>query len=131
MDARSKLALIWLVSGLTEIVFAHVFIARKRDPFADPNSWLAAKWIQSVRNVQTMTSAAMDAGLASREWLVRLTVTTMTQMGVGLIVLGGLLFVHPWSTTTAIIISVVWIVALVAVSLAVFVMTCIRCSKKG
>jgi len=131
MDTRSKLAIIWLVTGFLEIVFAHLFIARKQDPFADPNSWLAAKWIKPVKNVQTMTNAAMDAGLMSREWYVGFTVRMMTQMGLGVMLLGGLLFVHPWSTTVAIIISVVWIVATMAVFIVSFVMKCIRLSKEG
>ena len=131
MDMRSRLAIIWLATGLVEIIIAHLFVARKQDPFADPNSWLASKWIKSVRSVQAMSNAAMDAGIISREWLVGFTVKTATQMGLGLILLAGLLFVHPWSTTAAIIISVVWIVATMAFCIAAFVRGCLRLSKGG
>ena len=129
MDARSKLAITWLAIGLIEIVAAHLFVARKKDPFADPNNRLAAKWLKSVRNTQAMADSAIDAGLIDREWFVGFTVTMMTQMGLGLILLAGLLFTHPWSTTVAVLISVVWIVATVAYMIIVFVLRCIRLSK--
>jgi len=131
MDMRSKLAIIWIAIGLFEILAAHLLVARKQDPFADPNSWLSNQWIKPVKNVQVMANAAMDAGILSRDWLVGVTVRMMTQMGLGLMVLGGLLFVHSWSTAAAITISVIGIVAILAFSVAVFVLKCFRLSKQG
>ena len=131
MEMRVKLAIIWIAIGLFEILSAHLFVARKRDPFANPNSRLAAKWLKPIKNLQTTAKAAMGAGILSREWLVGLTVRLMTQMGLALMLLGGLLLVHPWSSTVALAISVVGIVALMAVFITAFTLKGIRISKSG
>ena len=51
MDGKTKLGIAWIAIGMLQIIIAHFFIARKQDPFADPNFWLAKKWIKSMKNV--------------------------------------------------------------------------------
>jgi hypothetical protein len=130
MDVRSKLAILWIALGLFEIIVAYLFILKKQDLFADPNAWLAARWIKAVKKTQELADVAMDSGIVNRAWLVGLTVKLMTRMGLCQILLGGFLFVRSWTTTTAIVISAVSFAAMLACSISVFTMKCIEWSKK-
>jgi hypothetical protein len=129
MDGKTKLGIAWIAIGMLQIIIAHFFIARKQDPFADPNFWLAKKWIKSLKNVEILFSYAMDANFIERTFLVDMTVSLMTKTGIPMIILGSLHFLSVWTTTGAIILSSIGLAMILAYGIFSLTLKCISYSK--
>jgi hypothetical protein len=129
MDVTTKLGIAWVAIGILQIIIAHFFIARKQDPFADPNFWLAKKWIKSMKTVQSIFTYAMDANFIERTFLVSMSVSLMTKTGIGMIILGGIHFLSSWTKTGAIILSSIGFAIILAYGIFSFTLKCISYSK--
>ena len=129
MDGKTKLGIAWIAIGMLQIIIAHFFIARKQDPFADPNFWLAKKWIKSMKNLQSLFTYAMDANFIERTFLVDMSVSLMTKTGIGMIILGSIHFLSSWTTTGAIILSSIGLAMILAYGIFSFTLECISYSK--
>jgi hypothetical protein len=129
MDGKTKLGIAWIAIGMLQIIIAHFFIARKQDPFVDPNFWLAKKWIKSLKNVETLFSYAMDANFIERTFLVNLILGMMTQLGMGMILIGSLHFLSFWTATGAIILSSIGFATILAYGIFSFTLKCMSYSK--
>ena len=129
MDLKTKLGVIWVIIGTIQIIIAHFFIARKQDPFADPNFWLAKKWIISMENVQSLFNHAMDSNSIEREWFVGLIVTVMTKSGIFMILLRSIHFLSFWTTISAIVISSIGFVLILSYGICTITLKCISYSK--
>lgn len=129
MDVRTKLAIAWVAIGMMQIIIAHFFIGRKQDIFADPNFWLAKKWIKSMKTVQSLANHAMDSNLIERKFLVNMTVSVMTKLGICMIILGSLHFLSFWTTTGAIVLSSIGLAVIFAYGIFSFTFNCIFYAK--
>jgi hypothetical protein len=129
MDVKTKLGILWVAIGVMQIIVAHFFIARKQDIFADPNFWLAKKWIKSLQNLQTIADSAMDSNVIERSFLVDMTVSMMTKVSMCMIILGGLHFLSFWTTTGAIVLSSIGFAAILAYGIISCTMKCMAYAK--
>lgn len=130
MDVKTKLGLIWIAIGMIQIIIAHFFIARKKDPFSDPNFWLAKKWIKPIKNLQIMANYAMDSDLIKRDWFVNMTVNILTKLGICFIFLGSIHFLSFLTTTNAIVFSSISFAIIIGYGIISFTYKCIFYSKE-
>jgi hypothetical protein len=129
MDVKTKLGIAWVAIGMMQIIVAHFFIARKQDPFADPNFWIAKKWIKSMKNVQKIANYAMDSNFIERQFLVNMIVSIMTKLGICMIFLGSIHFLSFWTTTGAIVFSSIGFAIILVYGIFSFTFKCISYSK--
>lgn len=129
MELKTKLAIIWIIIGVIQIVVARIFIVRKQDPFADPNFWLAKKWIKSMKKVEALADYAMDSNIIERSWLVNKTIGTMTKSGIYMILLGSIHFLSFGTTTSIIVLSSIGFITILSYYIYSFTIKCIAYSK--
>jgi hypothetical protein len=130
MEVKTKLGIIWVAIGMIQIIIAHFVIARKKDPFSDPNFWLAKKWIRPIKNLQITANDVMDSDLIERDWFVNITVSIMTKLGICLIFFDSIHFLSFLTTTNAIVFSSIGFAIIIGYGIFYFTYKCISYFKE-
>lgn len=131
MEVRIILGVTYVAVGIFGLIVAHLYIRRKQDIFAYPPTLYRILFAQRIRRLESLGRAAMDFSNVDQKKIIDMTVRLWTVLALGLLVLGGILLVYPWSLTLSIVISSIGSVTLMAYFIIVFVCKCISFSKNA